>query len=59
MAITVRRADGSTRTFQLTRSAFTLPTTETVLLEGGIGYIDCDSFASTTGTMGLQRRQPI
>lgn len=51
VAITVRRADGSTRTFQLTRSAFTLPTTETVLLEGGIGYIDCDSFASTTGTM--------
>ena len=49
VTLEVRRADGSTKSFTLKRRAFTVPTAEVRLLEGGQGFILCDSFGSTTG----------
>lgn len=49
--LTVAHADGTEEQFTVVRRSFTLPTTSASLLENGSGYIDCNSFASNTGTM--------
>lgn len=46
--VTVLR-DGQTRDYTLTRRAIHIPNTEITLTEGGVGYIDCNSFGSDTG----------
>ena len=40
--------DGEQHTVTLTRRAVTIPTAYTELWDGGIGYIDCDSFSEET-----------
>ena len=55
--ITVRRTDGSVRTFAIMRRLIELHNT-TVTLEDGVGYIDCQSFGSRTGeyfSSGIQQ----
>lgn len=47
--VTVLRADGSKKDFTVTR-ALVVQTNTSVSAEGGVGYIDCDSFGSQTGT---------
>lgn len=49
VTLEILRADGSTQTLTLKRRAFTVPTATVSLLEDGQGYIQCDSFGSTTG----------
>lgn len=49
VTIEVLRADGTRQSFTLARRAFTVPTATVKLLENGQGYIQCDSFGSTTG----------
>lgn len=49
VTVTVRRADGSEKDFTVTR-ALVVQTNTSVSAEGGVGYIDCDSFGSQTGT---------
>ena len=49
VTVTVRRADGSKKDFTVTR-ALVVQTNTSVSAEGGVGYIDCDSFGSQTGT---------
>lgn len=58
VTIEVLRADGSTQSFTLKRRPFTVPTATVSLLENGQGYIQCDSFGSTTGgifTDGIEK----
>ena len=50
VTITVLR-DGVTRDYTLTRRAVYIPNTQFTLLEGGIGYVECDSFGSDTGEL--------
>ena len=47
--VTVLRADGSKKDITVTR-ALVVQTNTTVSAEGGVGYIDCGSFGSQTGT---------
>ena len=47
--VTVLRADGSKKDFTVTR-ALVVQMNTSVSAEGGVGYIDCDSFGSQTGT---------
>ena len=47
--VTVLRADGSKKDFTVTRTLIT-QTNTTVSVADGVGYIDCDSFGSQTGT---------
>lgn len=47
--VTVLRADGSKKDFTVTR-ALVVQTNTSVSAEGGVGYIDCGSFGSQTGT---------
>ncbi len=47
--VTVLRADGSEKNFTVTRALVT-QTNTSVSAEGGVGYIDCGSFGSQTGT---------
>ena len=49
VTVTVRRADGSEKDFTVTR-ALVVQTNTSVSAEGGVGYIDCGSFGSQTGT---------
>ena len=49
VTVTVRRADGSEKDFTVTRALVT-QTNTSVSAEGGVGYIDCGSFGSQTGT---------
>lgn len=49
VTIEVLRADGTKQSFTLVRRGFTVPTATVSLLENGQGYIQCDSFGSTTG----------
>ena len=56
VALTVLR-DGSTQTFTVTRRAIHVDNTTAELLDGRVGYVDCDSFGLDTGglfTQGLQ-----
>ena len=48
--LTVLREDGRSIRVTLERRPFTVPTTTVSLLENGSGYIDCDSFATSTGS---------
>ena len=48
VSITVLR-DGETSTYVLTRRPVVIPNTEIQLMDGGIGYIDCNSFGLDTG----------
>ena len=48
VSITVLR-DGETRTYVLTRRPVVIPNTEVQIMDGGIGYIDCNSFGLNTG----------
>lgn len=50
VTVTVLR-DGVTRDYTLTRRAVYIPNTQITLLEGGVGYVDCDSFGSDTGKL--------
>lgn len=49
VTVTVRRADGSKKDFTVTR-ALVVQMNTSVSAESGVGYIDCDSFGSQTGT---------
>ena len=49
VTLTVLRTDGSEKDFTVTRTLIT-QTNTTVSVAGGVGYIDCDSFGSQTGT---------
>lgn len=48
VSITVLR-NGSTRTYTLIRRPVVIPNTEIQLMDGGIGFIDCNSFGLDTG----------
>lgn len=48
VTVTVLR-DGVRTQYTLTRRLVVIPNTEVRLLDGGIGYIDCNSFGSDTG----------
>lgn len=49
VTVTVLR-DGATQDYTLTRRQVVIPNTQVEVLDGGVGYIDCDSFGSLTGT---------
>ena len=49
VTLTVLRTDGSEKDFTVTRTLIT-QTNTTVSVTGGVGYIDCDSFGTQTGT---------
>lgn len=49
VAITVRHADGSTEDYVLPRRVVAVHNTYVTVLDGHIGYIDCDSFGTDTG----------
>ena len=49
VTVTVRHADGSQADYAITRQIVT-QTNTTVSASGGVGYIDCDSFGTQTGT---------
>ena len=49
VTLTVLRTDGSEKDFTVTRTLVVQANTS-VSAEGGVGYIDCDSFGSQTGT---------
>ena len=53
VTVTVLR-DGQTRDYTLTRRVIHIPNTEITLMEGGVGYIDCNSFGSDTGAAFVQ-----
>ena len=56
--VTVRHADGTQADYAIQRRTLVIHNTETELLEGGVGYIDCNSFGSETGayfTEGIQQ----
>lgn len=49
VTVTILR-DGVTRDYRMIRRPVVVPNTQVEVLDGGIGYIDCDSFGSQTGT---------
>lgn len=49
VTVTILR-DGKTSSHVLTRRPVIIPNTEIQILDGGIGYIDCNSFGSEAGT---------
>jgi len=53
VAVTVLR-DGGERSYTLTRRAIHVPNTEITLLDGGVGYVDCDSFGLDAGELFAQ-----
>lgn len=50
VVLTVLR-DGAARTFRVARQAIHIPNTQFLMLEGGIGYISCQSFGSDTARL--------
>ena len=50
VTVTVLR-DGNTQDYVLSRRAVYIPNTRVSLLEGGVGYVDCDSFGTDTGKL--------
>lgn len=50
VTVTVLR-DGKERDYALTRKHIYIPNTEFTLLDGGVGYIYCDSFGMDTGRL--------
>ncbi len=53
VALTVLR-EGSTQTFTMTRRAIHVDNTTAELLEGGVGYVDCNSFGAGTDELLVQ-----
>ncbi|MBD5134270.1 MAG: PDZ domain-containing protein [Clostridiales bacterium] len=53
VTVTVLR-DGETRDYTLTRRAIYIPNTRISLLDGGVGYVQCDSFGLDTGELFAQ-----
>ena len=53
VTVTVLR-DGETHDYTLTRRPVHIPNTEITLLEGGVGYVDCNSFGTDTGELFTQ-----
>ena len=47
--VTVRHADGSEADYRIERRLVEIHNTSTTLWDGGVAYIDCDSFGSDTG----------
>lgn len=56
VTVTVLR-EGETRDYTLTRRAIYIPNTRVSLLDGGVGYVACDSFGSDTGELFAQGLQ--
>lgn len=57
VTVTILR-DGQSRDVTLTRQAVYIPNTQVSLLEGGVGYVDCNSFGLDTDelfTQGLKQ----
>ena len=52
--VTVRHADGTEKDYRIQRRLVEIHNTSTALWDGGIAYIDCDSFGSGTGTYFAQ-----
>ncbi len=50
VTVTVRHADGAVADYRIQRKTLVVHNTETKLLENGVGYIDCNSFGSETGS---------
>lgn len=50
VTVTVLR-EGETRDYVLTRRPIHIPNTEFTLLEGGVGYVDCNSFGVDTAQL--------
>lgn len=50
VALTVLR-DGQVLRFTATRRTVKLPNTQFIMLEGGVGYVDCNSFGTDTGNL--------
>ena len=48
VSVTILR-DGETYTYVLTRRPVVIPNTEIQIMDGGIGWIDCNSFGQDTG----------
>ena len=48
VTITVRHAAGGTEDYRIQRRLVEIHNTSTTLWDGGVGYIDCDSFGSRT-----------
>lgn len=48
VTVTILR-DGKTSSYVLTRRPVIIPNTEIQILDGGVGYIDCNSFGQDTG----------
>lgn len=46
--------DGVTTRHTMVRRTVTIPNTQVQVLEGGIGYIDCDSFGADTGELFIR-----
>lgn len=53
VTVTVLR-DGGTQDYTLTRRAVYIPNTQISLLEGGVGYVDCNSFGQDTDELLAQ-----
>lgn len=53
VTVTVLR-DGVTRDVTLERRVVVIPNTETSVVDGHIGYIECSSFGQTTGSLFLE-----
>ena len=61
VTVTVRHADGTQADYTVTRALVT-QTNTTVSVTGGVGYIDCDSFGTQTGTYfqeGVRDRKSV
>ena len=54
VAVTVRHADGTVADYRIQRRLVEIHNTSSTLWEGGIAYIDCDSFGTDTGTYFAQ-----
>lgn len=50
VALTVLR-DGQLRHFTAARRTVKVPNTQFIVLEGGVGYVDCNSFGTDTGNL--------
>lgn len=58
VTVTVLR-DGATMDFTLERRVVVIPNTETSVVDGHIGYIECSSFGQTTGELFLEGIQAV
>ncbi len=48
VTLTLKRADGQTKTLTVTRAPYIIPYTEYELVDGHIGYLSCQSFGAET-----------